>query len=345
MRILVADAFPDEYRAELTAHGHDCTYVPDTTGSELPRTLTGHDALIVRSTTVTADAVEAADSLRLVIRAGSGTNTIDVDAAARHGVHVCNVPGRNAVAVAELTMGLLLALDRNIPDNVADLRAGHWDKKRYSRARGIHGRKVGVVGLGRIGLTFAERVAAFGAGVHALANPNRDEQTRERARAIGTVFVDSLDELARSCDVLSFHVPATAGTRLMVDRHLLAQLPPGAIVLNTSRGDLVDEDALIDAMESNGVRAGLDVYADEPAAGTGTVDSRLAKHPNVYGTHHIGASTEQAQHAVAAEVVRIVTAFASAAPSDAPPHCVNPDAVERAVAASFPTSTSSGGRP
>ncbi|MCR3720088.1 MULTISPECIES: NAD(P)-dependent oxidoreductase [Prauserella salsuginis group] len=344
MRILVADAFPDEYRAELAAYGHDCTYEPETTAEELTRALAGHDALIVRSTAVTADAVEAADSLRLVIRAGSGTNTIDRDAAARRGVYVCNVPGRNAIAVAELTMGLLLALDRSIPDNVADLRAGRWDKKRYSRARGIHGRKVGVVGLGGIGLAFAERAAAFGADVHAVAKPDRDERTLERARAIDTVFVDSLDELARTCDVLSFHVPATADTRMLVDRQLLSQLPPGAIVLNTSRGDIVDEDALIEAMESNGVRAGLDVYADEPTSSTGTVTSRLAKHPNVYGTHHIGASTEQAQHAVAAEVVRIVTAFTAAAPSDAPPHCVNLDALEQA-ALSSPTSTTSGGGP
>ncbi|GAA1205848.1 NAD(P)-dependent oxidoreductase [Prauserella alba] len=345
MRILVADAFPEEYRAELAAHGHHCSYEPDTTADELATSLAGHDALVVRSTAVTAEAIEAADSLRLVIRAGSGTNTIDRDAAGRHGVYVCNVPGRNAIAVAELTMGLLLALDRNIPDNVADLRADRWDKKRYARARGIHGRKVGVVGLGRIGLTFAERAASFGAGVHAVAKPDRDERTLERAHALGTVFVDSLDELARTCDVLSFHVPATADTRMLLDRHLLAQLPPGAIVLNTSRGDIVDEDALIEAMENNGVRAGLDVYADEPSSGTGTVDSRLAKHPNVYGTHHIGASTEQAQHAVAAEVVRIVTAFTTAEPSEAPPHCVNVDAVTRATALAYPTSTGSGGRP
>lgn len=344
MRILVADAFPEDYRAELTAYGHECTYEPDVTAGELARRLTGHDALIVRSTAVTSDVIEAADSLRLLIRAGSGTNTIDSDAAAGRGIYVCNVPGRNAIAVAELTMGLLLALDRSIPDNVADLRAGRWDKKQYSRARGVYGRSVGIIGLGRIGLMVAERAASFGAGIHAVAKTDRDERTLERARAIGVVFVDSLNELARTCDVLSFHVPAAADTHLLLDRDLLAELAPGAIVLNTSRGDIVDEDALIEAMESKGVRAGLDVYADEPASSTGTMTSSLAMHPNVYGTHHIGASTEQAQHAVAAEVVRIVTAFGST-DSEAPPHCVNLDAVERAAASAIPSPTGSSGGP
>ncbi|MGI8313023.1 NAD(P)-dependent oxidoreductase [Saccharopolyspora hattusasensis] len=323
MRILLADAFPAAHLAELTELGHDCDYRPDATTDQLAERLTGCEALVVRSTRVPASALDGADALRLVIRAGSGTNTIDCEAASRLGIHVCNVPGRNAVAVAELAFALLLALDRSICDNVADLRAGRWDKKRYSRARGILGRRVGVIGLGQIGLAFAERAAAFGMEVHAVAKPGRSQETLDRASSIGVHFVDDLHTLARTCDVLSLHVPATDDTRHLIDAGLLAQVRPGTIILNTSRGDLVDEDALIEAMEDKDIRAGLDVYADEPATSTGHLESRLAKHPNVYGTHHIGASTEQAQQAVAAEVVRMVEAFASGRML----HCVNLDYV------------------
>lgn len=322
MRILVADVFPDASRAELTGRGHECVYEPDTSADHLPAVLAGYDALIVRSTKVTAAAFAAADSLRLVVRAGSGTNTIDCEAAARHGAYVCNVPGRNAVAVAELAFGLLLSIDRSIPDNVADLRTGRWDKKRYSRASGILGRRVGVVGLGQIGLAFAERAAAFGTSVYAVAKQRREADTLGRARAIGVTFVDSVETLAATCDVLSLHVPAGADTRGLVGRALLSHVQPGTIVLNTSRADVVDEGALIEAMESKGVRAGLDVFDGEPGASTGGFDSRLARHPNVYGTHHIGASTEQAQRAVADGVVRIVGEFEAGTVL----HCVNHDA-------------------
>ncbi|QUH02416.1 hydroxyacid dehydrogenase [Saccharopolyspora erythraea] len=326
MRVLLADAFPAEHVAALTEHGHDCDYQPDTTTEQLPERLTGREVLVVRSTAVPASVIEAADSLRLVIRAGSGTNTIDCESAAERGIHVCNVPGRNAIAVAELAFALMLALDRSVCDNVDDLRAGRWDKKRYSRARGIHGRRVGIVGLGQIGLAFAERAAAFGTTVHAVAKPGRSPETAERASAIGIRFVDDLTTLARTCDVLSLHVPATSGTRNLVDAELLAHVQPGTIILNTSRGELLDEDALIAAMEEKDVRAGIDVFTDEPATGTGHIESRLARHPNVYGTHHIGASTEQAQHAVAAEAVRMVDAFESGSVLN----CVNLDGVRLA---------------
>ncbi|MBA8824966.1 D-3-phosphoglycerate dehydrogenase [Saccharopolyspora lacisalsi] len=322
MRILVADTFPETPLNEITRRAHDCAYEPETTTDQLPDKLDGHEVLVVRSTRVPAEVFDRADGLRLVIRAGSGTDTIDLDAASARGVHVCNVPGRNAVAVAELACALLLALDRDIVENVTDLRAGRWDKKHHARACGILGRRIGVLGLGKIGLAFAERATAFGAEVHAVTKPERDRQTLERARAIGVHFVDSLHELARTCDALSLHLPATEATRGLVDRELLSLVQPGTIILNTSRAELVDEDALIEAMDDKGVRAGLDVFADEPAASTGNIDSRLAGHPGVYGTHHIGASTEQAQHAVATEVVRMLDAF----DAGEVPHCVNPGA-------------------
>lgn len=321
MRVLIADTFPDTCLAELGDRGHECAYEPDTTTEQLADRIGGVEVLVVRSTRVPAEVLDAADDLRLVIRAGSGTNTIDCDAAAARSIRVCNVPGRNAVAVAELAFGLLLALDRNIPDNVSDLRAGRWDKKRYAKTRGILGRKVGVFGLGQTGMAFAERAAAFGTQVYAVTRSGRSAETADRAEAIGITFVDSLETMARTCDVLSFHVPATDETRGLVGRDLLSIVEPGTIILNTSRGEVVDEEALIEAMDGKGVRAGLDVIRDEPGSSSGTVESKVAQHPNVYATHHIGASTAQAQQAIAAEVVRMVEAFESGEVL----HCVNLD--------------------
>jgi D-3-phosphoglycerate dehydrogenase / 2-oxoglutarate reductase len=321
MKVLIADSFPENHRERLAERGHECVFEPDLTADELPDRIADFDGLVVRSTVVSADTLQRGESLRFVIRAGSGTNTIDKETATERGVHVCNVPGRNAIAVAELAFGLLLALDRRIPDNVSDLRTGRWDKRRYAKARGIFGRRIGVVGLGRIGMAFAERAAAFGAEVHAVAKSDRDPELAARADAIGVTYVDDLAALARTCDVLSFHLPAASGTRGLVDRELLAEVRPGTIILNTSRGEIVDEDALIEAMDAKGVRAGLDVYADEPGRSEGEIDSKLARHPNVYGTHHIGASTEQAQQAIAEEVVRMVEAYEAGDVL----HCVNLD--------------------
>jgi D-3-phosphoglycerate dehydrogenase / 2-oxoglutarate reductase len=319
MKVLVADTFPDTFLADLAERGHEPEYRPDLTSDRLGDGLAGVEVLVVRSTRVTRDSLDGADALRLVIRGGSGTNTIDCDAAAERGVYVCNVPGRNAAAVAELAIGLLLALDRRIPENVSDLRAGRWDKKRYATGRGILGRRVGVIGLGHVGLAFAERVAALGANVYAVAKPGRSADVNARARAIGVRFVDDVEVLAGTCDVLSFHVPAADTTRGLVGRELLTRVQPGAIILNTSRADIVDDAALLEAMDTRGVRAGIDVFDEEPGSSTGTIDSPLARHPNVYGTHHIGASTAQAQNAIVAEVLRMVEAFESGEVV----HCVN----------------------
>jgi D-3-phosphoglycerate dehydrogenase len=218
------------------------------------------------------------------------------------------VPGRNAIAVAELTMGLLLAIDRRIADNVADLRTGTWNKKGYSKADGLYGKTFGIVGLGEIGFAVAERAAAFGLRVLAIEK-DRDEAAEERIRAIGIELVDSLDILVATSDVVSIHVPATSETVGSFDARVLGLLRDDAILLNTSRGDVVDEAALMDAVEHRGIRAGLDVYPDEPGSGATEWSSKLAQHPNVVGTHHIGASTGQAQEAVADGVVAIIESY------------------------------------
>lgn len=319
MNILLADKFSEVHLNRLQDLGHSCDYRSELTAEDLPRHVAGYEILVVRSTRVDAPAINASDTLKMIVRAGAGTNTIDKDAAADKSIRVCNVPGKNAPAVAELTMGLLLAIDRNIPDNVADLRAGGWNKKKYSVAEGLYGRTMGVIGLGAIGLAVAERASAFGMQVYVIRKTGRSEVITKRLAEVNVVEVDNLDELAQRCAVLSFHVPASLDTRGMVNESLLSRMAPGSIILNTARGDIIDEQALLHAMDNNGIRAGLDVYRDEPAVGVGEFDSVLAKHPNVYGTHHIGASTTQAQNAVAEGVVEIIEAFGQGRVL----HCVN----------------------
>ena len=308
MRVLLADAIDPSTVDVLTDRGHDCVLDPKLSADDLPDRITGFEALVVRSTKVTAATIEAADALELIVRAGAGTNTIDVEAASEVGIYVTNVPGRNAIAVAELTMGLLLAVDRRIADNVADLRTGSWNKTSYSKADGLFGKVMGIVGLGEIGFAVAERAAAFGLEVRAIRK-DRDEAIEERIRALGIELVDSLEELVETSDIVSIHVPATSETESMLDAQLLGRMKEGAILLNTSRGDIVDEAALLDALETRALRAGLDVYPDEPGSGSAGWSSKLAQHPNVVGTHHIGASTAQAQKAVAEGVVEIIDAF------------------------------------
>ena len=319
MHLLFADKLPEQTIEDLEARGHVCVVEPELSADDLPSRIAGFDALVVRSTKVKRAVFEAADRLTLVIRAGAGTNTIDTDAAATRGVFVSNVPGRNSAAVAELTVGLLLAIDRRIADNVADLRRGHWDKKKYGKAGGLLGSTMGIIGLGSIGLAVAERAAAFGIEVRSLAKPGRSSYVETRADALGITMCDSLGELLSSSDIVSLHVPSNADTRGMVDADFLGHMRPGAILLNTSRGDLIDEEALLEALDTGRLRAGLDVFADEPGASKGSWDSPIARHPHVVATHHIGASTQQAQRAIAAGVTEIVDAFMAGKAQ----HCVN----------------------
>lgn len=311
MQLLIADSLPPKTIAELEARGHRCVVDPSLGEADLAGRIPGFDILVVRSTKVPRSVFEAADRLALVIRAGAGTNTIDTAVAAARGVLVANVPGRNSAAVAELAMGLLLAIDRRIPDNVADLRAGRWDKKTYSKATGLLGSTLGIVGLGSVGLCVAERAAAFGVKLQTLAKPGRPAYVEARAADLGITMRASLPELISTSDIISLHVPSSPETRHLVDETFLSHMRPGSILLNTSRGEVIDETALLRALDSGAVRAGLDVYEDEPGAGTAEWSSAVAQHPKVVGTHHIGASTQQAQLAIAAGVVEIVDAFAA----------------------------------
>lgn len=309
MQILFADKFPVNQLQQLQDSGHVAHYQPDLQADELPANIAGIDVLVVRSTKVQKDTIEAADCLKLIIRAGAGTNTIDKAFAAERGIAVCNVPGKNAVAVAELTIGLLLSIDRNIPDNVRELRAGQWNKKKFSSARGLMGCSIGIIGAGAIGMAVAERAKAFGLDILMINKPNRSESMRNRMAELGVRTVANLDELVAASDIVSVHVPAADSTRNLINAEVLAKMREGAILLNTSRGDVVDAPALLDALDRKSLRAGLDVYPDEPGQAACDYECQLAKHPRVYGTHHIGASTEQAQNAVANGVLEIVQAF------------------------------------
>lgn len=309
MRILFADRVDADGIERLQRAGHTCTVEPDLVADQLAAAVTDHEVLVVRSTEVPAATFAAAPALELVVRAGAGTNTIDCQAAADHAVFVCNVPGRNAIAVAELTMGLLLAVDRHIADATADARRGHWDKARYSRADGLHGRTLAIVGLGDIGLAVAERAAAFGLTVIALDKPGRASSVTDWIETLGIGLVDDVDTLLAEADIVSLHVPAGDDTAGMVDDAFLQRLGDDAILLNTSRGDVVDEEALLRALD-RGLRAGLDVFRDEPDE-PGPFEHDIAAHPNVVSTHHIGASTAQAQAAVAQGTIEVIERYAA----------------------------------
>ena len=309
MKILFADKFPLAFVKQLENAGHVCTIDPNLKAEDLPQTVKDSEILVVRSTRVSDETIHNAANLKMIIRAGAGTNTIDKDTAAAAKIYVCNVPGKNAIAVAELAMGLIIAIDRNIPDNVNQIREGKWDKKRFSEAKGLFGRSIGVIGLGAIGMAVAERATAFGMKLFIVRNPERAPEVLNRLTELGATELGDLNAVAANCEVLSFHTPASEETKKLVGEELLGAMRPGAILINTSRGDLIDEPALIKAMDEKGIRVGLDVYMDEPAATQAPFESQLAQHPSVYGTHHIGASTEQAQNAVAEGVIDIIEAY------------------------------------
>ncbi|HKG33586.1 MAG TPA: phosphoglycerate dehydrogenase, partial [Gemmatimonadales bacterium] len=307
MKVLIADKFEKVGIDGLKELG--CTVIsePDIKADALPDLIRRVDPniLIVRSKKVNVDALRAGTALTLVIRAGAGIDTIDVAAASELGVFVSNCPGKNSIAVAELVMGLLLACDRRIPDQVADLRQGKWNKAEYSRARGLHGRTLGIVGLGQIGREVAQRARAFGMRVVAWSR----NLTHEEAERLDLVYALTPLEVARLADAVTVNVAATPETKHLVNAEFLAAMKPGSYLINTARGSVVDEAALQQAVRERGIRAGLDVFQNEPGASTGEFASAIAQSPGVYGTHHVGASTDQAQVAIAHEVIRIVQSF------------------------------------
>jgi D-3-phosphoglycerate dehydrogenase len=318
MKVLVADSFEQSGLDGLRAAGCDVVYDAALTGDSLTAGLgdTRAQVLVVRSTKVTAPMMDAGH-LSLIVRAGAGYNTIDVAHASERGIYVSNCPGKNAIAVAELAFGLILSLDRRIPDNVAALRAGSWNKKEFSRAAGLFGKTLGILGFGSIGQELARRAQAFGLNL-AIWSRRLEHDPAADLGAFGldgashvsrVTIARSPAEVAGQTDILSVHVALAPETKGLVSAEVLGRLKPGAMFINTARPEVVDYDALEEAVRDRGVRVGLDVFRNEPSAGTGSYGDPLVQAPGVYGTHHIGASTEQAQEAIAAETVRIVRSF------------------------------------
>ncbi len=322
MKVLVADKFEKSGLEGLMQAGCDVIYEPDLQEAALADAIgrCQADVLVVRSTRVIAAMLDAG-RLSLIVRAGAGYNTIDVAAASQRGIFVSNCPGRNAIAVAELAFGLILALDRRIPDNVAEWRAGRWNKKEYSKAPGLYGRTLGLLGIGNIAREMIRRAAGFGMNVtvwsrrfEGASRPLTEAELGDLGletvqRQIRIVLAPAPEAVAAAADVLSVHLALGPETRNLVDAKLLDRMKPGAYFINTARGEIVDHAALADAVRTKGLRVGLDVFANEPAGPTGDFSDPLAALPAVYGTHHIGASTDQAQEAIAAETVRIIRCY------------------------------------
>lgn len=306
MRVLIADKFEQSGLDGLQALGCEISYQPDLKDEALAEAIreVKPDVLVVRGTKVTEPMLEAGP-VKLVVRAGAGYNTIDVAAASKRGIYVSNCPGKNSIAVAELAFALILALDRRIADNVVALRQGVWNKKEFSKARGLFGRTLGLIGVGKIGQEMIPRARAFGMPVIAWSR----SLTRDRAAELGVELAASPKAVAAVADVVSVHLALKPETRNLINAEFFEAMREGAYFINTARGEVVDQQALVNAIRNRGIRAGLDVFALEPATGTGEFHDEIAKETGLYGTHHIGASTDQAQEAIASETVRIVAEF------------------------------------
>jgi D-3-phosphoglycerate dehydrogenase / 2-oxoglutarate reductase len=308
MKVLIADRFEQSGIDGLQALGATVVYEPELADATLIAAIRKEapDVLVVRATLVTAEIIEQG-TFSLIVRAGAGLNSIDVDAARRRGIPVVNCPGLNAIAVAELTIGLIVSLDRRIPDNVAELRAGRWNKKEFSHARGLYGRALGLLGFGQIGQEVARRAQAFQMPIFVWSRRFATAGSKaELPAGIEATIVATPEELAERSDVLSVHLALTPETRGLIGRDILDRLKPGSFLVNTARADVVDTSAVAAAVVERKLRVALDVYEAEPALSEGTFRDPLLQLPGVIGTHHIGGSTDQAQEAIAGEVVRII---------------------------------------
>jgi D-3-phosphoglycerate dehydrogenase len=322
MKVLVADKFEKSGIDGLKTAGCDVVYEPDLKDDALTKAIaaSGADVLVVRGTKVTPPMLDAG-RLSLIVRAGAGYNTIDVAGASKRGIYVSNCPGKNAIAVAELAFGLILALDRRIPDNVTEIRSGTWNKKEYSKAQGLYGRTLALLGVGSIGQEMIRRAAGFGINVVIWSRrfdgqnrPLSDVEAREMGiesvlRSIAIELAPTPADAVSRADIVSVHVALTPETKGLIDTALLSKMKPGTVFINTARGEVVDYTALAAAVKDRGLRVGLDVYANEPSSATAPFKDDLVELPGVYGTHHIGASTDQAQEAIAAETVRIIRSY------------------------------------
>lgn len=301
LKILVADKFPEKYIQQMKDLDLEVIYEPKLGEKDLPEAAKDVDIIVVRSTIVNEETINNSKKLNLIIRAGSGVNNINIAAANKKGIYVTNCPGMNAVAVAELAIGLMISLDRFIPDNVADFNKGIWNKDKYSKGKGLKGKTLGLIGVGNIGKEVAKRALAFEMNVYG----------KDITRIEGVQIKDfsEMDQLLPLCDIVTIHLPATPQTKGLFNKQMFSYMKNGAYLINTSRHDIIVEDDLLEAIKEKNIRYACDVFKGEPEAKSGEVSSKLQNNPNIYVTHHIGASTEQAQDAVAQETVNIIKKF------------------------------------
>lgn len=318
MRILVANKLAPFVPGRLQDLGAQVTVDASASGEKLTARVAELDpeVLVVRSTRVTAADFAAGRSLALVIRAGAGVNTIDLAAASQRGVYVANCPGKNAIAVAELAIGHLVNLDRRLVDGALALREGRWDKKTFGQARGLAGRTLAVIGVGQIGREVIVRARAMGMRIRAWS----PSLTPAVAEALGVTRCASIEEAVTGADAVSVHLALARETRGRIGESVFAAMKPGAYFINTARAEVVNHEEMIAAAKAKGLRLGLDVFPGEPAEGQAAFTDPVLGLPHVYGTHHIGASTDEAEEAVGEEVVRIVQAYKAGSPI---PNCVN----------------------
>jgi len=303
VKVLIADKFPENYIQQMQDMDLEVIYSPKLGENDLPEAAKEVDILVVRSTVVNAETINSSKNLNLIVRAGSGVNNINIPAANQKGVYVANCPGMNSIAVAELAIGLMISLDRRIPDNVIDFRNGKWNKGEYSKAEGLFGKNLGIIGVGNIGKEVAKRALAFGMNVYG----------KDISRIEGVMIKDfsEMDQVLPLCDIVTIHLPSTPQTKGLFNKEMFKWMKPNSLLINTSRADIIDEDALLEAIKEKNIRAAMDVFKGEPEQKSGEVKSKLQSSPIVYITHHIGASTEQAQNAVAEETVRIIKDYVS----------------------------------
>ena len=294
-KLLVADPLhPEAFEKLKTLPGLEVTLKTGMDEEELIKTIPGFEAIVVRSATkVTKKVIEAATDLKLIIRAGIGLDNIDVEAARAKNIEVANTPAATTISVAELTFALMLGAVRNMGKAVLSMKDHRWEKKLLSGTE-LFGKTLGTIGSGRIGLAVAERAIAFGMKVIAY-----DIVPIKTDLPVTQV---SLDELLQQADIISLHLPLTPQTKHMISTAEFAKMKDGVILVNASRGGVVDEKALLEALEAGKVRAAaIDVYEKEPPE-----DWSLVDHPNVLPTPHIGAAAKEGQKRAGLEVVRIV---------------------------------------
>jgi len=307
MRILVAYDMPDETIEQLRSLAADVVYRPEAGGTEIRDAIRGINVLVTRNARVSAETLARADALQMIVHAGSGPGDVDVEVASDAGIFLTHCPDQHADAVAELTLGLIVALDRRLVEGVLALREGIWNRSELSDARGLTGRTLGILGYGEIGRRVARRARAF--GMHVLA-----WSPRLATEPIVDPEVEACmwpRDLARRSDVVSVHAVAEDEDEheMFVDEGFLEALPEGATLVHMGHPGGVDRAALIRAIETRNLRVAVDVFTSEPSSDTSRVRLRLCELPGVLCTQHLGPLTQQARQAIADEVFQIIRTF------------------------------------